>query len=216
MCNRKIIRRSLQLVSAIELHERLPQPGEDGDDGSRVDRGAILEAEDAEVVEVGDEVAAAGVDRRTRKVQVLQKCIGSPLSDTCAFQVLRHGYIRHKMNLLTCSFGQLSVRSVRKISISSRSTSAHDRPGDKYLTIIKINTNHVINNMYCPLYTLNGQDFQAAFPSDAVQQRLQLEACQVSDLRVRARSHLKLCISKRCRQKIWGSHLHFHATSQQV
>ena len=204
MCNRKIIRRSLQLVSAIELHERLPQPGEDGDDGSRVDRGAILEAEDAEVVEVGDEVAAAGVDRRTRKVQVLQKCIGSPLSDTCAFQVLRHGYIRHKMNLLTCSFGQLSVRSVRKISISSRSTSAHDRPGDKYLTIIKIKTNQ--QHVLPPIYTLNGQDFQAAFPSDAVQQRLQLEACQVSDLRVRARSHLKLCIGERCRQK-FGVHI---------
>ena len=76
----QIIRRSLQLVSAIELHERLPPPGEDGDDGGRVDRRAILEAEDAKVVEVGDEVAAAGVDWRTRKVQVLQKCIGSPLS----------------------------------------------------------------------------------------------------------------------------------------
>ena len=68
-------RSSLQLVAALELHEGLPPPGEDGDDGGRVDAGAVLEAEHAEVLEVGDEVAAARVDRRPGEVQVLQKCI---------------------------------------------------------------------------------------------------------------------------------------------
>ena len=71
------VRLSLQLVAALELHEGLPPPGEDGDDGGRVDAGAVLEPEHAEVLEVGDEVAAARVDRRPGEVQILKNALRS-------------------------------------------------------------------------------------------------------------------------------------------
>ena len=62
----------LQFFAAVKLHERLSSPGEHGDDGGGVDAGAVLEAEHAEVLEVGDEVTAARVHRRPGQVQMLK------------------------------------------------------------------------------------------------------------------------------------------------